>query len=638
MPQPEHWGDPLWAALERCITRLREHPRILHEKKPDAPEGLNAAEINRLAGRTVIAAESTREDGVEVQRWVVVHHPGPADPVRWRVWDKHAPPEPTNEPKLRRTVAHLLAWQQLAPRLASHGEARPPCKGLAEGGPQAGADCGGTVDGLSNRAWHAGGVEDAPSGKPAVATDLDALLSALDGLTAFVAEQDGDRPNSAFLELLAFDQEVSALCQVTGLALPPITYEGHYGNDFVGFCRIPVSRHAEGCRIWSDRGWHLAMRGLRRTAELARGRSRRQGSVPGEPTPPEPPRPPAGTGRCPAQSSDGRADAPGAGEVWGRDPLRAFEWLRDRVCDAVHIVCQIHRQALAAPPGGTLASTGRELHEPLLQAIAEAQAIWFDTPVRRYLDRPEGPVYLDQQETRTPPRVSGSCHHDLAMAVAVWLWGWIGESRPAEDYVAAMRLLTAAGDFVEQHLTSLTALVQCECQRGIARWKEDARPAGPTAPTVERPAGQTAPEQPEAEDKLQRAANRSEEEDAGASKVRKGGVPPEATLRDGREPRNSAPGGGREEVAEAEAPELGEREHEILRALLLLKAEGERRRVSRKKAARKADAGCNPSSYNKAIASLVGKGFVKSRTGPGGGIWLTPEGASFAKAIASSGA
>jgi hypothetical protein len=106
--------------------------------------------------------------------------------------------------------------------------------------------------------------------------DLDALLTALDRLTTFVGESTGIRPRGAFLELLALDQEVSSLCQVTGIALPPITYEGTYGDDFVGFSRLPVTRTTAGCLIWVDPGWRLAMQGLRRTVELMRDRRRTQ--------------------------------------------------------------------------------------------------------------------------------------------------------------------------------------------------------------------------------------------------------------------------------------------------------------------------------------------------------------------------
>jgi hypothetical protein len=107
-------------------------------------------------------------------------------------------------------------------------------------------------------------------------SDLDALLTALDRFTAFVGESPRTRPHADFYELLALDQEVSSLCQVTGITLPPITYVGTYGDHFVGFSRIPVTRTTAGCLIWVDPGWLLAMRGLRRTVELMRDRRRTQ--------------------------------------------------------------------------------------------------------------------------------------------------------------------------------------------------------------------------------------------------------------------------------------------------------------------------------------------------------------------------
>jgi len=121
-----------------------------------------------------------------------------------------------------------------------------------------------------------------------------------------------------------------------------------------------------------------------------------------------------------------------------------------------------------------MADVERERHEMLYRAIVEAQAIWFDTPAHGYLDRPEGPVYLDHLEDRPIVRVSGSCHHDLALSLAVGLLGWIVEAVPASDYAAAMRFYTAAGDHVSERLTGLVALVRCECQQGIARWREKA--------------------------------------------------------------------------------------------------------------------------------------------------------------------
>ena len=80
-------------------------------------------------------------------------------------------------------------------------------------------------------------------------------------------------------------------------------------------------------------------------------------------------------------------------------------------------------------------------------------------------------------------------------------------------------------------------------------------------------------------------------------------------------------------------PELKEREKEVLRALLALKADSERRAVSRLQVARKADRHSPRSSYNKAIAGLSPKGLIKTRRGPNGGVWLTAKGVSAAKAL-----
>jgi hypothetical protein len=80
---------------------------------------------------------------------------------------------------------------------------------------------------------------------------------------------------------------------------------------------------------------------------------------------------------------------------------------------------------------------------------------------------------------------------------------------------------------------------------------------------------------------------------------------------------------------------LNEREEKILRALLRLGAAGERTRVPRRRAAREAEPEDKPASFNHTFVSLGERGLVCSRTGPGGGIWLTKEGMAAAKALAS---
>lgn len=78
---------------------------------------------------------------------------------------------------------------------------------------------------------------------------------------------------------------------------------------------------------------------------------------------------------------------------------------------------------------------------------------------------------------------------------------------------------------------------------------------------------------------------------------------------------------------------LGEREREVLVALLLLGSVTERKRVSRRKAARKADPIAAVSTYNRPTRQLVERGLVCSKKGPNGGIWLTPSGEAVAQSL-----
>jgi hypothetical protein len=85
------------------------------------------------------------------------------------------------------------------------------------------------------------------------------------------------------------------------------------------------------------------------------------------------------------------------------------------------------------------------------------------------------------------------------------------------------------------------------------------------------------------------------------------------------------PPGGGTPVPDTDS-ELGEREKEILQALLLLKAVGKRTRVSRQNVAKRVRPGLKASTAGHAISSLVKRGPVDSLRGQTGGVWLTPEG------------
>jgi len=99
-----------------------------------------------------------------------------------------------------------------------------------------------------------------------------------------------------------------------------------------------------------------------------------------------PPRFPVNTGRLELQPADSHTAASTGRELWSRDPIQAFECLRNRICEALHYVVDLHRLARTAPAGQTMADVERERHEMLYRAIVEAQAIWFHARPR--LPRP----------------------------------------------------------------------------------------------------------------------------------------------------------------------------------------------------------------------------------------------------------
>src|SRR5260370_184644 len=125
---------------------------------------------------------------------------------------------------------------------------------------------------------------------------------------------------------------------------------------------------------------------------------------------------PIDTDAAPINASD-RSEADNKGlKLWKENPPLAFERLRDLVCVAVQITSSLYQDALSASAEESLASLCSDVLEPLHQAIFDAQEIWFETPIARYLDRQEGPVNLSRLGQGV---VIGSCYHDLALAVAV---------------------------------------------------------------------------------------------------------------------------------------------------------------------------------------------------------------------------
>src|SRR5207247_11026292 len=68
---------------------------------------------------------------------------------------------------------------------------------------------------------------------------------------------------------------------------------------------------------------------------------------------PAPLRSPTSAARHSIQPASRPVEEAQASTSWNSDPVRAFERFRNRVCDALHIVIEIHRQAMAATEGGS---------------------------------------------------------------------------------------------------------------------------------------------------------------------------------------------------------------------------------------------------------------------------------------------
>jgi hypothetical protein len=116
------------SAIRSLIIRLNESPPVMWEKEPNDSEGWNAAEINRLAGRTILEAQS----GNDGSRWLTVHAPD-GSKAEWRLWWSSdlkdwadVLRDRQNPKKVERIIGYLNAWLELlsaAPQPAKNAAA-----------------------------------------------------------------------------------------------------------------------------------------------------------------------------------------------------------------------------------------------------------------------------------------------------------------------------------------------------------------------------------------------------------------------------------------------------------------------------------------------------------------------------------
>jgi hypothetical protein len=101
-------------------------------------------------------------------------------------------------------------------------------------------------------------------------------------------------------------------------------------------------------------------------------------------------------------------------------------------------------------------------------------------------------------------------------------------------------------------------------------------------------------------------------------------------------PATSTPEADAETTAVESGEELRDRQRSILETMLEHEITSERRRKSRADIVHLINRTHNSSSYGRDFADLVGRAYLFSREGPGGGYWLTPMGKSEAQRLRTS--
>jgi hypothetical protein len=98
----------------------------------------------------------------------------------------------------------------------------------------------------------------------------------------------------------------------------------------------------------------------------------------------------------------------------------------------------------------------------------------------------------------------------------------------------------------------------------------------------------------------------------------------------------SKPKGVTPEPTEPEEADLTDRQEMILATMLEHGITSERRRETRRAIVGKINRKHNPQNYNRDFAELVRRGHLKSREGPDGGVWMTPQGKAAAERLHSA--
>lgn len=293
---------------------------------------------------------------------------------------------------------------------------------------------------------------------------------------------------------------------------------------------------------------------------------------------------------CPAARDEGFAAA--APRFANRFPADAVAALADELAGGLAVMAEIFGRAEVRPAElSTLADTalpgnrGRLLH----QFATFSRHLFFDGQLAQRLARRGGPV-------RLPGRASGpvaASYAALALSLLIDAVEQLRGGVATPDWLARMRWL--AGDDVPNQLGELAALAQCEAAEAAARMRQ---PIAPTAtPPAEAPPGE------------------------GDTPAGDQANPPEGVNRSNREEPSGA--GASTNPTDAMATQ----ETDLLRAMWLVGATGERRRGRLAQYVGKIDPEANLETYKPYLARLGRRGLVSAKRGSGS--WLTERGVAF---------
>ncbi len=171
-------------------------------------------------------------------------------------------------------------------------------------------------------------------------------------------------------------------------------------------------------------------------------------------------------------------------DLWYSSPVQVFEQIRDAASEAIDIsaaLIELAQQYRDQDPHTRLSAIcrnhktvgGEDYSDILSDAIRRGQFLFDNTPIKRFLDQYRMPVSMETLRPDGKGRSTASSYHDLAFGVACQLSESIARDLSVADYLNPLRFLTAAGDWIPDHVASIKSYVACECTEAIKTWKRE---------------------------------------------------------------------------------------------------------------------------------------------------------------------